>query len=219
MFFAAAVLFMTAVSADDRIVAVNMVAPEDLPRSRRQFDAQMRILDFLWHQLDRPAMALHGGELALRESPVEPMWDRIRRTIREGHALRVGHGVSIAWERDFVGLLQEMQRAPILVEVNLSSNEAILGVVGDDHPFQMYRRAGVPLCICTDDEAVSRSNLTLEYVAAVQRYDLDYADVKALARSCLEHAFLAPELKAAQLAEFDSRVLAFETAVSSGFRE
>jgi adenosine deaminase len=219
LFFGAAVLFMTAVAADERIVAVNMVAPEDLPSARRQFDAQMRILDFLWHRLGRPNMTLHGGELSLRESPVEPMWDRIRRTIDEGHAKRIGHGTSVAWERDFVGLLDRMRREPILVEISLSSSEAILGIAGDDHPFQMYRAAGVPLCICTDDEAVSRSNLTMEYVTAADRYDLGYVDVKALARSCLEHAFLPDELKAVQLAEFDARVADFERSLATGFRE
>lgn len=218
-FFVAAVLFMTAVAADERVVAVNMVAPEDLPSARRQFDAQMRILDFLWHRLNRPHMALHAGELSLRESPVEPMWDRIRRTIDEGHAERIGHGVSVAWERDVVGLLDEMRTRQVLVEVSLSSSEEILGVAGADHPFDLYRSAHVPMCICTDDEAVSRSNLTMEYVAAVQRYALDYDAVKALAKSCVDHAFLPADLKAVQRSDLEAGFAAFEQSLESGFRE
>ncbi len=218
-FFVAAVLFMTAVNADERIVAVNMVAPEDLPSARRQFDAQMRILDFLWRRLGEPPMTLHAGELSLRESPVEPMWDRVRRSIDEGHARRIGHGTSVAWERDLVGLLEQMRAQQILVEVSLSSSEAILGIADEDHPFDLYRRAGVPLCVCTDDEGVSRSNLTMEYVAAVRRYNLGYADLKRLVRNCIDHAFLPAELKAIQRSELETRFAAFEASLAEGFRE
>jgi hypothetical protein len=219
VFFGAAVLFMTAVKADERIVAVNLVAPEGMPSARRQFDAQMRILDFLWRRMGEPPMTLHAGELSLRESPVEPMWDRVRRTIDEGHARRIGHGTSVAWERDLVGLLEQMRAQQILVEVSLSSSEAILGVAHEDHPFDLYRRAGVPLCVCTDDEGVSRSNLTMEYVLAVRRYDLNYGDVKRLVRNCVDHSFLSEELKAVQQAELEARFAAFEASLASGFRE
>ena len=219
VFFGAAVLFMTAVKADERIVAVNLVAPEGLPSARRQFDAQMRILDFLWRRMGEPPLTLHAGELSLRESPVEPMWDRVRRTIDEGHARRIGHGTSVAWERDLVGLLEQMRAQQILVEVSLSSSEAILGIAHEDHPFDLYRRAGVPLCVCTDDEGVSRSNLTMEYVVAVRRYDLNYAEVKRLVRNCVDHTFLPEELKAVQQAELDARFEAFEASLVGGFRE
>ena len=219
VFFGAAVLFMTAVKADERIVAVNLVAPEDAPSARRQFDAQMRILDFLWRRMGEPPLALHAGELSLRESPLEPMWDRVRRTIDEGHARRIGHGTSVAWERDLVGLLEQMRTQQILVEVSLSSSQAILGIANEDHPFDLYRRAGVPLCVCTDDEGVSRSNLTMEYVAAVRRYDLGYEDVKRLVRNCVDYTFLPEELKAVQQAELETRFAAFEASLGEGFRE
>ncbi|MDP7358581.1 MAG: hypothetical protein QGI68_17440 [Pseudomonadales bacterium] len=192
-FFIGAVLFMTATRADERIIALNMVAPEDLPLARRQFDAQMRILDFLWQKLGRPNMTLHAGELSLRESPVEPMLNRIRRSIDEGHASRIGHGVSIAWELDLVGLLEQMSDTGVMVEIIPSSSEVILGIAGDDHPLRLYEAAAVPLCIATDDEAVNRSNLTMEYVKIVQRYDLTYADLKRLVRNCLEYSFLDGE--------------------------
>ena len=164
-------------------------------------------------------MTLHAGELSLRESPVEPMWDRIRRSIDEGHARRIGHGTSVAWERDLVGLLEQMRAEQVLVEVSLSSSEAILGIANEDHPFDLYRRAGVPLCVCTDDEGVSRSNLTMEYVAAVERYDLGYADLKQLVRNCIDHAFLPEELKAVQQSELETRFAAFEASLAEGFRE
>lgn len=218
-FFGAAVLFMVGVQADPRIVGLNIVAPEDLPLSHWQFDDQMKIIDYLWRELDRPAITLHAGELSLRESPVEPMQDRIRRSITQGHARRIGHGVSIAWEKDLFGLLAKMKREGILVELIPSSAEVILGKAGPDHPFYLYRSAGVPMCICTDDEGVSRTNLTMEYVKMVQNYGLSYVELIRMSRACLEHAFLDDDTRSAMLSSFDAAVADFERVLSDGFRE
>jgi hypothetical protein len=40
------------------------------------------------------------------------------------------------------------------VEINLTSNDQILGVHGAMHPFPAYRAAGVPTVLSTDDEGV-----------------------------------------------------------------
>jgi hypothetical protein len=189
-FFISAVYTMLAVKIDERVVALNVVAPEDMPASRQNFTAQMEILDFLWAKMGSPNITLHAGELSLRLSPVEPMRNRIRDSIEKGHARRIGHGVSIAWEDDLMGLLKKMREQGILVEICLTSNESILGVKGKDHPFLLYRRAGVPVSINTDDEGISRSNLTMEYIKAIQRYDLKYEEVKEIIRNSIEYSFL-----------------------------
>jgi hypothetical protein len=80
-----------------------------------------------------------------------------------------------------------------MVEINLTSNDTILDVVGARHPFEAYRRAGVPLALSTDDEGVSRIDLTHEFVRAVKTYGLGYADLKTLVRNSLEYAFLPGE--------------------------
>jgi adenosine deaminase len=48
----------------------------------------------------------------------------------------------------------------------------------------------VPVTLSSDDEGVSRIDLTHEYVRAVQTYDLHYADLKRMVRTSLEHSFL-----------------------------
>ena len=78
----------------------------------------------------------------------------------------------------------------VMVEINLSSNDVILGVSGKDHPFPMYRMFHVPVALSTDDEGVSRIDLTHEYVRAVETYDLKYADLKQMVRTGIEHSFL-----------------------------
>ncbi len=77
-----------------------------------------------------------------------------------------------------------------MVEINLSSNDGILGVKGSDHPFPLYRANHVPAALSTDDEGVSRIDLTHEYVRAALDYHLTYPDLKQLARTGMEHNFL-----------------------------
>ncbi|MHB1793688.1 MAG: hypothetical protein ACYCPO_01865 [Acidobacteriaceae bacterium] len=83
-----------------------------------------------------------------------------------------------------------MARKHILVEINLTGNDEILGVRGTAHPFPIYRRYGIPVALSTDDEGVSRITLTHEYVRAVETYRLAYADLKQMVRTSVEHSFL-----------------------------
>ncbi len=46
------------------------------------------------------------------------------------------------------------------------------------------------MALATDDEGVSRSDMTHEYLRAVETYGLTYSDLKRLARQSLEHSFL-----------------------------
>jgi adenosine deaminase len=87
-------------------------------------------------------------------------------------------------------LLKELAAKHVMVEINLTSNDMILGITGKEHPFPLYRQFGVPVAFSTDDEGVSRIDLTHEYVRAVQTYDLKYTDLKQMVRTGLEHNFL-----------------------------
>jgi len=81
----------------------------------------------------------------------------------------------------------------ILVEVNLSSNDLILGISGINHPLPIYLRYGVPVALSTDDEGVSRIDLTHEFVRAALTYPLTYRDLKKMVRASIEHSFLPGE--------------------------
>jgi len=189
-FFAEAAAGIYLAANEPRIVAMNMVAPEDHPLSRKNFDLQMAQIDFLWKKLGRPNLTLHGGELTPAISPTDTMRNRIRKTIEVGHAKRIGHGVSIAWEDDADGLMAKMKKEGIAVEICLTSNASILGVSGQQHPLHLYRDRGVPVFLNTDDEGVSRSTLTLEWVKAVKDQGMTYRDLVDMARNSLEYSFL-----------------------------
>ncbi|MBC8013766.1 MAG: hypothetical protein H7X74_06785 [Methyloceanibacter sp.] len=103
---------------------------------------------------------------------------------------RIGHGVDVVYEDRPYELLKNMADKGVLVEINLTSNKLILGITGNQHPFSTYRKFGVPVALSTDDEGVSRIDLTHEYVRAVETYDLTYADLKEIVRNSLEYSFL-----------------------------
>jgi len=96
----------------------------------------------------------------------------------------------VTYENDPQGLLKDMAAKHVLVEINLTSNEDVLGVSGKNHPFPVYRRFGVPVALSTDDEGIERIDLTHEFVRAVETYGLSYVDLKRLVRNSLEYSFL-----------------------------
>jgi adenosine deaminase len=122
--------------------------------------------------------------------PPEGLCCHIRLAVEEAHAERIGHGVDVLYEDRPYDLLKEMAAKHVMVEINLTSNDVILGISGKEHPLPIYRRYGVPVALSTDDEGVSRIDLTHEYVRAVETYGLRYRDLKKMVRTSVEHEFL-----------------------------
>ena len=129
------------IRAEPQVVALNLVKSEDNLVARRDYTRHMQIVAFL--AKDVP-VALHAGELWLGYVPPIDLTFHIRQAVEIAHARRIGHGVDIAFEHDMDGLLAEMRARPVVVEINLSSNDIILGVRGKDHPLPTYLAAGVP---------------------------------------------------------------------------
>jgi adenosine deaminase len=171
-------------------VGINFVMPEDGFISMRDYTLQMKMVEYLHSIYPAVHITLHAGELAPGMVPPEGLRFHIRQAVELGHAERIGHGVDALYEDNAPELLKEMAAKHIMVEINLSSNEGILGIVGAQHPFPYYRAAHVPVALSTDDEGVSRIDITNEYVRAALDYRLTYADLKQLARTGMEHNFL-----------------------------
>jgi hypothetical protein len=191
MVFAQIVFGFELAQADPRFVGLNLVMPEDWYVPMHDFELHMKMLDYLHGMYPKVHISLHAGELAMGLVPPEGLSFHVRESVERGHAERIGHGVSVMNERDPLGLLREMAQRKILVEICLTSNDVILGVKGDQHPLPVYLRYRVPVALATDDEGVSRSDMTHEYLRAVQTYDaLGYKDLKRMARMSLEHSFL-----------------------------
>jgi Adenosine deaminase len=175
---------------DSRVVGINLVAPEDHPVALRDYTRQMEMLQFLHRQSPNVQVSLHAGELTLGLVPPDDLRFHIRQAVEMAQADRIGHGVDLFYEDNPFALLETMRQKGVLVEICLTSNEAILNVKGKDHPFPLYWAAGVPVTLASDDEGISRIDLSNEYQLAVQRYALKYEDLKRLARNSLEYSFL-----------------------------
>ena len=191
--FAQTLLGFETASADPRVVGINFVNPEDGYISMRDYALQMRMVGFLHTLYPKVHITLHAGELAPGLVPYEELCCHIRQAVEVGHAERIGHGVDVMYENRPYDLLREMAAKHVMVEINLTSNDVILAVTGKDHPLPIYRKYGVPVALSTDDEGVSRIDLTHEYVRAVETYGLHYADLKQIARTSMEHDFLPGE--------------------------
>jgi adenosine deaminase len=188
--FAQILLGFELASSDPHFVGLNLVMPEDWYVPTHDFREHMAMLDFLHGIYPKVHISLHAGEIAAGLVKPEDLSYHIRESVERGHAERIGHGVDVMLEKDAVGLLKEMAARNVLVEINLTSNDQILDVGGDDHPLHAYMKYDVPTAICTDDEGVARSDMTHEYLRAVEEQHLSYEDLKRMARQSMEHSFL-----------------------------
>ncbi|HVH72830.1 MAG TPA: adenosine deaminase, partial [Candidatus Dormibacteraeota bacterium] len=165
--FAQTLLCFETAAADPRFVGINFVMPEDGYISMTDYALHMRMLAFLRKLYPKIRFTLHAGELAPGLVTYDGLCCHIRLAVEEAKAERIGHGVDVMYENRPHELLKEMARYHVMVEISLTSNDVILGVSGKDHPFPLYRQFGVPVALATDDEGVSRIDLTHEYVRAV----------------------------------------------------
>ena len=174
-----------AAKTEPRLVALNLVGPEDGNTALSSYDREMEMLGYLHGAYAGQSplhVSLHAGELAAKYLPsgyTIPNINHIKKAVEVAHAERIGHGVDVMSETNPTALLTELQQLGVMVEIGLSSNVQILEVSGGAHPLANYLQAGVPVALATDDQGVARSSMTGEYLRAVQDQNLDYRTLKA----------------------------------------
>ncbi len=175
---------------DDTWVGINFVQPEDAYIAMRDYTLQMKMVAYLHSVYPDVPISLHAGELAYGLVPPEGLRFHIRQAVEIAGAQRIGHGVDLMYEDNPEQLLKELAQKHVMIEINLTSNEGILGISGKMHPLTAYLNAKVPIALSTDDEGVNRTDLTHEYVEAALNYNLTYENLVKLARTSMEHSFL-----------------------------
>lgn len=183
------------IEKDPRYVGLNFVAPEDDPVTLRDYRWQMEMIGELAGHFPsaKDGITLHAGEVDLGLVPPEHLGWHIRAALDLAGARRIGHGTDIIHDPQATQLMERMAEQGILVEINLTSSEVILGITGDRHPIRAYLEHDVPIALSTDDEGVARIDLTHEYQRAVETYKLTYNDLKYLSRNALAYSFLPGE--------------------------
>jgi adenosine deaminase len=190
MVFAQLLAGFEAAMKNKQIVGLNLVQPEDGVISMRDYKLHMNMVRILHELYPNVAVSLHAGELDDSLAPPEGLKYHIHDAVTVAEAKRIGHGVDIEQEDDALQLLKEMAQRFTMVEINLSSNFLILNTPKEHHPLPLYMRYQVPLALSTDDEGVSRSNLSKEYELAVKYFNLDYTTLRTYARNSLTYSFL-----------------------------
>jgi adenosine deaminase/adenosine deaminase CECR1 len=200
--------------ANPKIVGVNIVGAEHFHVSMRDYSLHMKMFNYLKAKYPQVKLSLHAGELALGMVPPEGLKFHISEAIDVAGAQRIGHGMDIVHERNALAIMKKMHDRGIPVEVNLTSNEFILGVKGEAHPVTVYRKYGVPFVLATDDAGVSRNNLSNEYVLFASRYKTSYTEVKKLSYDSIRYSFLADGDKQRLLKQLDTHFTKFEADVA-----
>lgn len=208
--FAQALTGFEMATADPRIVSVNPVMPEDGYVSMHDYELHMRIFDFLHKLYPKVHVTMHAGELAPGLVPPDGLTFHIRQAVQIGHAERIGHGVDVMHEDRPFDLLKEMAQKKVAVEICLTSNDMILGIRGREHPFPQYLNYKVPVVIATDDEGVSRSEMSREYQRAIESYGLTWPQLKQIVRNSIQYSFVDDQTKRGLLKDLEQRFAKFE---------
>lgn len=173
------------------VVGVNILAPEHYETSMRDYWLHMQMFGFLRAKYGGVKCSLHAGELALGLVKPEDLTWHIGEAVHTAKADRIGHGVDLPYERNLAALLDSMAARKVAVEINLTSNEFILGVKDDRHPLLLYKTGGVPVVISTDDAGILRTGLTEQYVLLAKRYpSVSYADIKRFVFNSIDRSFI-----------------------------
>jgi adenosine deaminase len=202
-----------AVLSSPLVVGVNIVAPENNTVAINDYTLHMRMFNYLASHYPQVPRSLHAGELTIGMVEPKELLFHITQARKIAGAQRIGHGVDIAYEKEAPSLLKELKEHAA-IEINLSSNEFILGVAGKEHPYTIYAAYGVPIVISTDDSGVSRDNLAHEYVLLASRYHPSYATIKTYVYNSIDYSFLTPTEKAKVKLQLDQKFMVFEKEMS-----
>jgi len=202
-----------AVLSSPLVVGVNIVAPENNTVAINDYTLHMRMFNYLMSKYPQVPHSLHAGELTIGMVEPKELLFHITQARKIAGANRIGHGVDVMYEKNALSLLKELKEYAA-VEINLTSNEFILGVKGSEHPYSIYAAYGVPIVISTDDSGVSRNNLSHEYVLLASRYHPSYKTIKTYVYNSIDYSFLTPAEKAKVKAQLDKKFEIFEKEMS-----
>jgi adenosine deaminase len=197
------------------ISGVNIVAAENGEVSMRDNWLHTMFFKFLESKFPNVKYSIHAGELVSGLVQPEYLGTHIKRSLSLKNLKRIGHAVDIIYDNEFTKTVNLLKQKKIAIEINLTSNEFILGVSNDLHPIEIYFRNGIPIVICTDDEGVLRTSITEQYVLLAHRYKLTYDEIKTVVKNSLTYSNLEDEkIKKRLLENLENEFLDFENKIT-----
>lgn len=175
---------------DRGVVAFDLAGPEDGEPPKKHLAAFQLVAD------GNLGLTIHAGEAFGAAS--------IHQAVHTCHANRIGHGTRLYEDPDLLRWVIDF-RVPI--EVCLTSNVQTRAADSyEAHPLRQYFDAGAMLAISTDNRLMSGTTVTDEYVHAHESLGFTWEELRALARSGFESAFLPWKEKQELLRRFDEEV-------------
>jgi adenosine deaminase len=117
----------------------------------------------------------------------------VERTLDLFRPSRIGHGIA-SWGRS--DLLDRLKREEVLLEICPTSNWLTHSVASlEEHPLPALYRAGVAVCLNSDDPNLMNIDLVHEYSLCARIYGFALRDFQALNRLALAHSFLPEEIR------------------------
>src|SRR6202022_379182 len=153
-----------------------------------------------------------GIQLSIHAGESDEPNHHIRDTLILG-ANRIGHGINLLSDPD---TMLSMKANKNLIEINLISNKVLEYVPNfADHPFPVFLRFGIPVCLNTDDRGMWGSNMTDEYFVAIKNFNLSWDEVVQVGQNSLEYSFAQPDIKKQLLQSYFDAVAKFEKRFSA----
>lgn len=154
------------------------------------------------------ALTIHAGE----GEAAQHIWQAAYLL----HADRIGHGLTLAEQP---ALAARFRDRGICLELCPTSNREVVGFADPAvpasadlprYPLRQFIDLGLPLTLCSDNPAISRTTLSGEYLAAARMCEggLSLWEALALMRQAFVHAFLPANCREALLKRVDARVFA-----------
>ena len=213
--FANVLLAYEMAAASPLVVGVNFAGPETHPVAVRDYGLHMRMFGELAAYYPGVKRSLHAGEMLDGQAGTLAAGGHIRRALApagDGGAAahRLGHAVALGADPDPAGLLAEMKRRGVAVEINLESNRQLLGARPLGHPLVEYLAAGVPVVLSTDDPGLMLSDLRQQFALAARNPAVSYPTLKALALNSIRYSFLPETDRRRLLRRLENDFAAFE---------
>jgi adenosine deaminase len=174
------------------IVAINMVEAEYGKFAEKDYLKQMEFMASLHERYPNVMIVIHAGEVPqnmVKNSKVP----HVLTALNLLHPVRIGHATTIEFENNHQKTLQLLSQKDVAVEINLSSNDEILGIKGKEHPLVRLLKQNVPVVLSSDDPGVSRNSLSHEYARAVVEHHLSLTDLIQVSRNSLTYSLLPGE--------------------------
>lgn len=179
----------------NQVVGIGFAGMEYTNRVTRNFKKHMEMIAALRRLYPKVKVTIHAGELNETLAGEKlPLANHIEWAVKIAGANRVGHGTCIKYTNNLIDFLKFLGSQGVHVEICLTSNECILGVVNGNHPIILFIKHGVPFSFCTDDQGVFNTSLPGEILKGLETYSsLNYLMIKESVINSIRNSFIPGE--------------------------